>query len=65
MSRAGAVVTDVGNALAHASIVAREHCTPDVVGCGDANSRLRDGQIVTVGGSTENVAPVGDWSIPI
>lgn len=56
-SRAGAVVTDVGSALAHASIIAREYGIPAVVGCGDATSRLRDGQIVTVDGSTGNVEP--------
>jgi len=56
-SRAAAVVTDVGSALAHASIIAREYGIPAVVGCGDATSRLRDGQIVTVDGSTGNVEP--------
>ncbi len=55
--RAAAVVTDVGSALAHASIIAREYGIPAVVGCGDATSRLRDGQIVTVDGSTGNVEP--------
>ena len=55
--RAAAVVTDVGSALAHASIIAREFGIPAVVGCGDATSRLRDGQIVTVDGSTGNVEP--------
>lgn len=53
--RAAAVVTDVGSALAHASIIAREYGIPAVVGCGDATSRLKDGQIVTVDGSTGNV----------
>lgn len=53
--RAAAVVTDVGSAFAHASIIAREYGIPAVVGCGDATSRLRDGQIVTVDGSNGNV----------
>lgn len=56
-SRAAAVVTDVGSALAHASIIAREYGIPAVVGCGDATSRLQDGQIVTVDGSSGNVEP--------
>lgn len=56
--RASAVVTDVGSALAHASIIAREYGIPAVVGCGDATSRLKDGQIVTVDGSSGNVEPV-------
>lgn len=55
--RAVAVVTDVGSAAAHASIIAREYGLPAVVGCGDATVRLRDGMIVTVDGSTGNVEP--------
>jgi phosphohistidine swiveling domain-containing protein len=53
--RAAAVVTDIGSALAHASIIAREYGIPAIVGCGDATSRLKNGQIVTVDGSTGNV----------
>lgn len=53
--RAAAVVTDVGSALAHASIIAREYGIPAVVGCGDATARLKDGQLITVDGSTGNV----------
>ncbi len=53
--RAAAVVTDVGSALAHASIISREYGIPAVVGCGDATSRLKDGQMVTVDGSTGNI----------
>jgi pyruvate,water dikinase len=56
-TRAAAVVTDVGSAAAHASIVAREYGIPAVVGCGDATSRLRDGMRVTVDGSRGNVEP--------
>ena len=55
--RAVAVVTDVGSALAHASIIAREYGIPAVVGCGDATSKLRDGQMVTVDGTTGNIEP--------
>ena len=56
-ARAAAVVTDVGSAAAHASIIAREYGIPAVVGCGDATSRLRTGMRVTVDGSTGNVEP--------
>jgi pyruvate,water dikinase len=52
---AAAVVTDVGIPAAHASIIAREYGIPAIVGCGDATSRLRTGQRVTVDGSTGNV----------
>ncbi|MQA17618.1 MAG: pyruvate, water dikinase, partial [Pseudonocardiaceae bacterium] len=60
---AAAVVTDVGSALAHASVIAREYGIPAVVGCGDATSRLKDGQLVTVGGGAgliEDAAGVSD-----
>ena len=55
--RAAAVVTDVGSAASHASIIAREYGIPSVVGCGDATARLRTGMRVTVDGSTGNVEP--------
>ena len=56
-ARAAAVVTDVGSAAAHASIIAREYGIPAVVGCSDATARLRTGMRVTVDGSTGNVEP--------
>lgn len=52
---AAAVVTDVGSAAAHASVIAREYGIPAVVGCGDATTRLRTGMHVTVDGNTGNV----------
>jgi rifampicin phosphotransferase len=54
---AAAVVTDVGSAAAHASVIAREYGIPAVVGCGDATDRLRTGMRVTVDGNTGNVEP--------
>jgi pyruvate,water dikinase len=54
-TRAAAVVTDVGSAAAHASIIAREYGIPAIVGCVDATARLRTGMVVTVDGSTGNV----------
>jgi len=54
-NRAAAVVTDVGSAASHASIIAREYGIPAVVGCGDATSRLLTGMNVTVDGATGNV----------
>ena len=59
-NRAAAVVTDVGSAAAHASIIAREFGIPAVVGCGDATSRLPTGMRVTVDGTTGNVEPAPD-----
>ena len=53
--RAAAVVTDVGSAASHASIVAREYGIPAIVGCEDATSRLQTGMAVIVDGTTGNV----------
>ena len=55
--RAAGVVTDVGSAASHASIIAREYGIPAVVGCGDATARLQTGMRVTVDGTTGNVEP--------
>jgi pyruvate,water dikinase len=57
--RASAVVTDTGSILAHASLVAREHGIPAVLGVGDATTRLRDGQLVEVDGSAGTVTVRG------
>jgi pyruvate,water dikinase len=56
-TRAAGVVTDVGSAAAHASIIAREYGIPAIVGCGDATARLRSGMRVTVDGTAGNVEP--------
>jgi pyruvate,water dikinase len=48
----GALVTDTGGILSHAAIIAREYRVPAVVATGDATRRLRDGQVVTVNGTT-------------
>jgi pyruvate,water dikinase len=56
-ARAAAVVTDGGTLAAHASLVAREYGIPAVVGTGDATSRLRTGQRVTVDGTAGTVQP--------
>ncbi len=48
---AKAIVTDVGAALSHAAIVAREMGIPAVVNCGDATARLKTGDRVRVDGA--------------
>jgi pyruvate, water dikinase len=48
MKRASAIVTNRGGRTCHAAIIARELGIPAVVGCGDATSKLKDGQLVTV-----------------
>ncbi len=48
MKRAAAVVTNRGGRTCHAAIIARELGIPAVVGCGDATTRIREGEPVTV-----------------
>lgn len=50
--RAAAVVVDAGGTGSHAAIVAREYGVPAVMGTGDATAVLKNGQRVTVNGST-------------
>ncbi|WP_369370403.1 PEP-utilizing enzyme [Promicromonospora sp. Populi] len=62
--RAAAVVTDIGAPLSHAAIVARELGIPAVVGCGDATSRLRTGDLVRVDGEQGTVEVLEQGSAP-
>jgi pyruvate,water dikinase len=47
-----AVVADSGGVLSHCAIVAREYRIPCVVGTVNGTRRIKDGQILTVDGST-------------
>lgn len=55
LRRAGALVTDGGGMTCHAAIVSRELGIPGVVGTRNATSVLRDGEMVTVDGSTGSI----------
>lgn len=55
MKRAVGIVTDRGGRTAHAAIVSRELGIPCVVGTEQATSMLKDGQEITVDGSTGKV----------
>jgi pyruvate,water dikinase len=48
LKNAGAIITDKGGRTSHASIVARELGVPAIVGCGDATTHIRDGEMITV-----------------
>jgi len=54
-SIAGGLVTNTGGVLSHAAVVAREFGLPAVVGTGDATSRISDGRIVELDGTTGDV----------
>jgi len=59
----GALVTDNGGILSHPAIIAREHGIPAVVGAGNATEVLKDGQRVTVDGSTGTVEPAAGANV--
>ncbi len=44
----GALVIEVGGAMSHAAIIAREYGLPAVIGASEATSRIADGTIVEV-----------------
>ncbi|CAM2951205.1 phosphoenolpyruvate synthase [Mycobacterium intermedium] len=48
MKIAAAIVTNRGGRTCHAAIIARELGIPAVVGAGDATTRVKDGEVVTV-----------------
>jgi pyruvate,water dikinase len=49
---AGGLVTNTGGVLSHAAVVAREFDLPAVVGTGDATTRIREGQMLELDGTT-------------
>jgi phosphohistidine swiveling domain-containing protein len=54
-SQAVGLVTDVGGALAHGSIVAREYGIPAVMGTGVATERIKSGMLLAVDGDAGTV----------
>lgn len=53
--KAGGLVMDVGGAMAHGAIVAREYGIPAVVGVSGATTRITTGSRLTVNGSTGTI----------
>jgi rifampicin phosphotransferase len=49
---AGGLITNTGGVLSHAAVVAREFALPAVVGTGDATTRIADGRLVELDGSS-------------
>jgi len=64
MKRAAAIVTNRGGRTCHAAIIARELGVPAVVGCGDATSRVRAGQQVTVSCAEGDTGFVYEGALP-
>jgi rifampicin phosphotransferase len=59
-SQAKGLVTDIGGALAHGSIVAREYGIPAVMGTGVATQRIQHGQRIHVDGDAGTVSLVDE-----
>ncbi|MFC7622795.1 PEP/pyruvate-binding domain-containing protein [Microlunatus sp. GCM10028923] len=55
---AGGLVMEMGGAMSHGAVVAREYGIPAVVGVADATTRLDTGTRVTVDGSAGTVTPL-------
>ncbi|MEM7800266.1 MAG: PEP-utilizing enzyme, partial [Chloroflexota bacterium] len=63
-SQAVGLVTDVGGALAHGSIVAREYGIPAVMGTGVATERIQSGDMLMIDGDKGTVTLVDEQSEP-
>ncbi|MEM7114547.1 MAG: PEP/pyruvate-binding domain-containing protein [Chloroflexota bacterium] len=59
-SQAVGLVTDVGGALAHGSIVAREYGIPAVMGTGIATERIQSGMMLAIDGDKGTVTLVDE-----
>lgn len=55
MQKSVAIITDDGGLTAHAAIVSREMGIPAVVGTLEATTKLKEGEIITVNGSTGKI----------
>nr|KEP23872.1 hypothetical protein DA06_03435 [Georgenia sp. SUBG003] len=57
---AGGLVMEMGGAMSHGAVVAREYGLPAVVGVPEATSRIRTGETITVDGAAGTVTTVPD-----
>lgn len=55
MQKSAAIVTDEGGLTAHAAIVSREMGIPAIVGTREATTKLKEGEIITVDGSSGKI----------
>ncbi|MDO5557961.1 MAG: PEP/pyruvate-binding domain-containing protein [Oscillospiraceae bacterium] len=56
--KTSAIVTDIGAPLSHAAIVAREFGIPAVVGCSNATTLIKTGDMIRVNGSCGTVEKI-------
>lgn len=48
LKQVGGIVTNKGGRTSHAAIVARELGVPAIVGCGNATTKVKDGEVITL-----------------
>ncbi|MBN9571795.1 MAG: hypothetical protein J0H30_12315, partial [Alphaproteobacteria bacterium] len=60
MALAGGVVTDIGGALSHGAIIAREMGIPAVLNTGDGTLRIPDGAEIAIDGATGAIRILDD-----
>ncbi|HLX53605.1 MAG TPA: phosphoenolpyruvate synthase [Aquella sp.] len=65
MKRANAIVTNRGGRTCHAAIIARELGIPAIVGCENATTTLKNGQVVTVSCCEGDTGVVYDGKLEI
>ena len=58
--KVSAIVTDIGAPLSHAAIVAREFGIPAVVGCGNATTVIKTGDVIEVDGMKGTVSLISE-----
>lgn len=64
MKQASAILTNQGGRTCHAAIIARELGIPAIVGCGNATTLLKTGQMVTVSCAEGNEGHVYNGLLP-
>jgi pyruvate, water dikinase len=64
MKQASAIITNQGGRTCHAAIIARELGIPAIVGCGNATTVLKTGQMVTVSCAEGNEGQVYNGLLP-
>lgn len=65
MKKAAAIVTNRGGRTCHAAIVARELGIPAVVGTGNATSKIRTGQKITVSSAEGSIGKIYDGELRV
>jgi pyruvate, water dikinase len=64
LKNAGGIITNKGGRTSHASIVARELGVPALVGCNDATTAIRDGDMITVSCCEGKIGKVYEGEVP-